>query len=121
MKWLVWISVVAACQRGDSNDSAKPAAKPAPKPGISAEYREDITSLCDVVHLSEADKLPPEERMPSIAMWLGPHIKTPEGHDFLVSIQPLVGEAKAQALEAEARRVGLAGCALAAEWRKPPG
>jgi hypothetical protein len=50
-------------------------------------------------------------------MWLGPHITTEDGHKYLVEIAPLQGEAKASALEAEARRVGLGGCPLAAEWR----
>jgi hypothetical protein len=34
-----------------------------------------------------------------------------------VRIAPLTGEPKAKALEAEARRVGLGSCALAAAWR----
>ena len=50
-------------------------------------------------------------------MWLGPHITTDEGHKFLIAIQPLQGAAKGAALDAEAHRVGLGGCALAAEWR----
>ena len=36
---------------------------------------------------------------------------------FGTRIQPLTGNDKADALEAEARRVGHDGCALAAEWR----
>jgi hypothetical protein len=45
-------------------------------------------------------------------------LKTPEAHEFLVKIQPLEGEPKARALDDEAHRVGLASCALSAEWRK---
>jgi PBP1b-binding outer membrane lipoprotein LpoB len=104
MKWIAVAFALAGCHR-----------EPAPP----ADYVEDITNLCDVVHLAKADELPRGDRAPIIAMWLGPHIKSSEGHDFLVKIQPLTGDAKANALEAEARKVGLSGCALAAEWREP--
>jgi cell division protein FtsN len=50
-------------------------------------------------------------------MWLGPHVTTNDGREFLVAIQPLEGDAKALALETEAKRVGLTTCALATEWR----
>lgn len=126
MKWplvAVLFGSLAACQ------SKEPPPAPAsgsggkiislPKAALTDGYKADITTLCDVVHLSEADQKPSEERWPIIAMWLGPHIKTPEGHDFLVAIQPLQGEAKALALETEAKRVGLTTCALVAEWRQP--
>ena len=110
MKWIAWIAVaLAGCQT-----------KASPPVAVPAAYVEDITNLCDVVHLSKADEMPRGQRSPIIAMWLGPHIKTPEGHNFLVHISPLVGDAKADALDAEAHRVGLAGCALSAEWRAPP-
>jgi hypothetical protein len=109
MKAIAWLVIACACQQGKGD---------APKPEASEGYRQDIANLCDVVQLSGADKLPPSDRDPTIAMWLGPHIKTSEGHEFLVSIHPLEGEPKARALEAEARRVGLPGCALAAEWRR---
>lgn len=88
-----------------------------PKAPVTDEYRTDITSLCDCVHLSGADQYSKDERWPIIAMWLGPHITTDAGHEFLIAIQPLQGEAKALALETEAKRVGLANCDLANEWR----
>jgi hypothetical protein len=88
------------------------------QPSASAEYRADIANLCDAVAQSGADKIPDDQRIAVIAMWLGPHISTKQGHEFLVSIQPLQGEAKAKKLDAEAARVGLPGCALSAEWRK---
>jgi hypothetical protein len=120
MKRFVWLLIaVAACQKGDA--SAPP---PAPasgsgtaRPFVTDDYRKDIDSLCNVVHLSGADAQPEEARQAIIAMWLGPHITTEDGHKYLVSIAPLQGEAKANELEAEARRVGLGGCPLAAEWR----
>jgi hypothetical protein len=108
MKWIAWLVLVAACQHGDGE---------APKPGIDETYRQDIKSLCDVVRLSEADKVAESERAPIIAMWLGPHIQTDQARQFLATVQPLTGETKAQALETEARRVGLPSCALANEWR----
>ncbi len=109
MKWTVVALLVVGCQKtGD---------KPSQPPPDDA-YRADIYSICDCVHLSGADKLPKDEQWPAIALWLGPQIKTPEGHAFLVKIQPLEGEAKASALDAEAHRVGLTSCALSAEWRQ---
>ena len=103
---LACLLLVAACHKSKS------------APAVTPEYKQDIVNLCDVVHLSGADQLPEGSRTPSIAMWLGPHIKTPEGHDFLVKIQPLEGMAKASALDAEAKRVGIGTCALADEWRR---
>lgn len=86
---------------------------------IADDYKADIDNLCDVMKRSGADQLEPGARNPTIAMWLGPNIKTPAAHQFLVQIQPLQGADKANALEAEAKRVGIADCPLAAEWRKP--
>jgi hypothetical protein len=99
--------VAAGCQRGPGG-----AAQPA-----SEAYRRDIENLCNAMASSGADQLPVGERAPAIATWLGAHVQTPEAHAYLVRIQPLVGEPKAAALEGEARRVGLSGCALAAAWR----
>jgi hypothetical protein len=123
--------MLAACQ-ADPSQTPPPTAEPTaaaqgantavislPKAPVTEEYRSDITSLCDCVHLSGADQYPPGERGPIIAMWLGPHITTNDGHEFLIAIQPLEGEAKALALETEARRVGLPKCELANEWRTP--
>ncbi len=127
MKWPLFAAVfgaLAACQSGNQDAPPRPSSGSAttvislPKAVVNDAYRSDITTLCDVVHLSEADKMPKDERWPIIAMWLGPHIKTSDGHEFLVAIQPLQGEAKALALETEAKRVGLTTCALVDEWRQ---
>lgn len=131
MKWplvAVLFGSLAACQ-SNKQDSPKPASGSGgdgktkiislPKAAVTDGYKADITTLCDVVRLSAADKKPKDERWPIIAMWLGPNIKTTEGHEFLVAIQPLQGEAKALALETEAKRVGLTTCALVTEWREP--
>jgi hypothetical protein len=117
---LLVVCALAACQSGNTSPAPAPAPKAGPtipQPYVTDGYRNDITSICDVVKLSGADKEDPGARQAVIAMWLGPHITTDEGHKFLIAIQPLQGAAKGNALEAEAHRVGLGGCALASEWR----
>src|ERR1044071_2689381 len=109
MKWIAYL-LAFGCQSGEARQ-APPAPAGSkivqlPKAAVTEAYRADITTLCDVVHLSNADQQPKDERWPIIAMYLGPHIKTSEAHDFLVAIQPLRGEAKALALETEGKRVG---------------
>jgi hypothetical protein len=118
MKQIAWLvaglGVIAAlgatlgagCQRG-----TEPAAPP------SDLYRQDIARLCDVVAASGADQRTDNDRAYTIATWLAAHLETQEARDYLVRIAPITGEPKAEALETEARRVGLARCALAAEWR----
>jgi hypothetical protein len=110
MRQIAWLvagfGVVAGCQRG-----TEPAAPP------SDLYRRDIARLCDVVAASGADQLGDNDRAYTIATWLAAHLETQDARDYLVRIAPLTGEPKAAALEAEAHRVGLGGCALAAEWR----
>lgn len=122
MKWsLALVLFVAACQEGKQQqqvvDQTSTTVISLPKPEITPAYRADITTLCDVVKLSGAEDKPKDERWQVIAMWLGPQIKTTDGHEFLVAIQPLKGEAKALALDTEAKRVGLTTCTLATEWR----
>jgi len=101
------LGLAASCRR----DSGSPAAQ------VPAPYKSDIESLCDSVVRSGADQLTPGNRPLAIATWLGQHLQTEEAHQYLVKIQPLDGDAKAHALDAEALRVGLPGCALSAEWR----
>jgi hypothetical protein len=126
MKWIACLALAAGCQ-ADARKSSPPheAADPAgttivqlPKAALTAAYKADIATLCDCVRLSGADQKPKGERWTVVAMWLGPNIKTSEGHDFLVAIQPLTGETKALALETEAKRTGLPRCELASEWRR---
>jgi len=119
MKRIAWLVLAAACQSGSgSAPTPRPqATSEAPRAFVTDGYRKDIEALCNVMHESGADAQPPDARQAIIAMWLGPHITTQEGHDYLIRIQPLQGEAKAAELEGEAHRVGLAGCPLAAEWR----
>ncbi len=103
------LGIIAGCQHGDGG---------APAP-VAAPYRLDIETVCNVVVLSGADQLAAGERALTIASWLASHLETTEAHDYLIKIQPLTGAPKAAALEAEAKRVGLPRCALAAEWRDP--
>jgi hypothetical protein len=108
---------LVACQKGET-DSA-PAAKSVVAAAPGADYANDIAALCDSVTRSGADKVDEDARALTIANWLGANLKSAESRQFLVQIQPLVGEPKATALDTEAKRVGLSGCALAAEWRTP--
>jgi hypothetical protein len=123
MKWaaVYWVLLATAgCQSGDKPTTAtadNTTVIQLPKAQLTDGYRADIRTLCDVVRLSGADQKPKDERWTVVAMYLGPQIKTTEGRDFLVAIQPLKGEPKALALETEAKRVGLASCELANEWR----
>jgi hypothetical protein len=116
MKWISCLAValaVAACQssRDDRSNEA-----PAPSDPV---YKRDIEKVCDVVALSGAAGMADNDRMFTIANWLSANLESPQTRTYLARIQPLTGNAKAEALEAEARRVGLPGCALAAEWRRP--
>jgi hypothetical protein len=133
MKWIACLVALAACQSGNA-EQASPSRQSAvtatgsstgsstvislPKAEMTDAYRADITNLCSAMQQSGALDHPADERWQVIAMWLGPHITTDAGHEFLVAIQPLQGDAKALALENEAKRAGLAKCDLANEWRK---
>jgi hypothetical protein len=109
MKWTALLLVLVACQHGGGEAAPK----------VSDAYRADIASLCDSMQLSGTDQMQgDDQRIPTQAMWLGEHIKTPEGRAFMVSLNPMRAEQHAKALDDEAHRVGLAACALSAEWRK---
>ncbi len=97
---------------------ASPASPAGPPP--SKEYAADIEKLCDVVRLAGVEGDRTNDRLLLIANWLAANLTTAESRQFLVRIQPLGDEPKADALDAEARRVGLPGCNLSAEWRSPP-
>jgi hypothetical protein len=106
-----------ACQRGETEPGTR--AQPVVATGApGSDYALDIAALCDSVARSGATD--DDSRALTIANWLAANLKTAESRKFLVQIQPLAPEPKATALEAEARRVGLSGCALAALWRTPP-
>jgi hypothetical protein len=106
----LWMVLLIACGSG--------AAKEEPAK-VDGPYKADIEGLCDVVVRSGSTELDQNDRVFKIATWLSGNLQTPESRKFLSTIQPLKGNAKADALDAEAKRVGLASCALATEWRKP--
>ncbi|MGE0868055.1 MAG: hypothetical protein AB7P03_05830 [Kofleriaceae bacterium] len=112
--------VVAGCQRGETNQPPLASAPnvgtaPAASPTEYTEYKADIEALCDVIQRSGAGE--DDARTLTTANWLAANLKTQESRKFLVKIQPVTGIAKAEALETEAKRVGLSGCALAQMWR----
>jgi hypothetical protein len=111
------IASLAGCQSGASDESKTGPSTATPPAGITKDYAADIEKLCDVIRLSGA----PEDDAQTLttANWLAANLTTPESRKFLVSIQPLVGAKKADALDAEAKRVGLSSCALSTLWRKP--
>jgi hypothetical protein len=108
----IWFVALLGC--GDS----KPADPAQPPPVSDRAYAADIENLCDVVARSGAKGASAPTYV--TATWLGSHLTTQDSRKFLARIQPLGREPKAAALEAEARRVGLTGCALADDWRNAP-
>jgi hypothetical protein len=119
MKWPVYLVLAAACQSGSEKETpSNTTVIQLPKADVTDAYRADITTLCDVVKLSGADQKPKDERWTVTAMYLGSNLKTPEGKEFMVAIKPLRADVKALALETESKRVGLAACPLADEWRE---
>jgi hypothetical protein len=121
MKQIAWLfaCALAGCQQPAAAPPGEGSAAPAPALPPSA-YRQDIDNLCDAVARSGAAERPAAEHPLLVARWLGTTLTTDAAHQFLVKIQPLAGAAKADALDAEARRVGLPGCPLAAVWRANP-
>ena len=117
--WFVLVAILG-CQSGPEDSGRTDQEVAAPLPRAAGPYASDIEKLCNVVVRSGADTIPGPDRHYPIATWLAANLTTPESRKFLVKIQPMVGEAKAVALETEAHRVGLAGCPLANEWRTPP-
>lgn len=122
--------LVAACNQSSGQSQAKTNEAEPAHPGTigaaaasgsgSEAYKLDIENLCEAMERSGASKETADSHQFVIANWLAANLKTEDSRKFLVKIQPLNGEAKATALDDEAKRVGLAGCSLSAEWRKPP-
>lgn len=128
MKRLVVFAFLFGCQPGEEDHSVKPVPPTPPTPPApmvnappievptATPYAADIQRICHAMHLSGADTDPGGAQV-VVANWLAGHIETPQAHDFLVEIAPLVGAAKADRLDAEAHKVGLPDCALAPIWR----
>jgi hypothetical protein len=117
MKSLALVLVVAAsgCQGGEQSAGAAPST--AAGSATTAEYAKDIERLCNVMTLSGADQQGPGDRMLTTANWLSENMKTPEAKRFMLQTNQTPADTRAAVLEAEATRVGLTGCPLAAMWR----
>jgi hypothetical protein len=124
-RWLLLVTLACNSSEPRRDKSAALAPEPvlvapaADAIGSASPYADDVEKLCDVVSRSSTTGMG-DERMVLIANWLSANLVTEEARDFLAKIQPLVGTDKADALDAEAKRVGLPACALAAEWRAAP-
>jgi hypothetical protein len=98
---------LAACQRGESSRDWK-----------ATPIGRDVDRICNAVVQSGADAQPAGARQMLVAQWLGSNIESQDGRDFLAGLARHQGAAKADALEAKAKDVGLGGCPLAAQWRQ---
>jgi hypothetical protein len=117
-RFFLVLLVLSGCQSDDKKASKQPeAAAMAPPASDDKAYAEDIGRFCDSMALSGADKLQKLERVAPHSKWLGENLKTKAAQQFLIKTAPLKGAERADAYEAEAKRVGLPGCALAAEFR----
>jgi hypothetical protein len=113
MKWLVLLACIG-CQSGEVG---APAEGRRPTGATTSEYAGDVERLCNAMTLSGADKLPQGERMMPLAQWVAANLKTPEGKAFMLKTNQMPKGEHAEALVAEAKRVGLEDCPLAAYWR----
>lgn len=119
-------AVASACQRKPSETKAtEPAAPPvglAPVAAAPGTWRDtplgrDLDRICNVVERSGAAALPEGEQVMATLQWLPANIESESGREFLASIAHLEGDAKADALDAGARKVGLSDCPTAGLWR----
>jgi hypothetical protein len=99
---------LASCQQTDAQTDYR-----------STPLGRDVHRICNAVELSGVDREPTNRQL-FIAQWLGANIESVDGRNFLVSLARVEGEAKVKVLEDQARRVGLSGCPLAAEWKPKP-
>jgi len=81
-------------------------------------YDRDIDRICNVERLSGALDVPEGGRQLAIAQWLPGALETEDAHTFLVKFGRLGPAEKAAALDAEAKKAGLAECPLARSWHK---
>lgn len=131
--------LLLGCQRNHTTtdepapDVAKPAAteraEPAPAPVApqtvapngawrASPLGRDIERVCNVLTYAGVADKSPNEQLNAILEWLPRNIESEDGRNFLGSIAELQGNAKADALDAGAHKVGLTDCPLALVWRK---
>jgi hypothetical protein len=84
--------------------------------GGSDPLAQDLARLCDCERLSGAAEQPPEQRMYTIAQWLGAELKTDEARQFLAQFQRTAPGERAALLRVEASHHGLSSCPLADTW-----
>jgi hypothetical protein len=99
---------ITGCQRGDRATEWR-----------STPLGRDVDRICNALEQSGARQQPAGAHQMLVAQWLGSHIESQDGRDFLASLARLEGAAKADALDAKAKEVGIATCPLSAEWRAP--
>jgi hypothetical protein len=78
----------------------------------------DLERICNVLAYTGVADKSANQQLDAILEWLPRSIESEDGRNFLGSIAELQGPAKADALDAGARKVGLTDCPLALEWRK---
>lgn len=120
-------ALAGACQRKPSEtkseDPQQPPAAAAPVAvAVQGDWRSsplgrDLDRICNVVERSGAAALPEGEQVMATLQWLPANIESESGREFLASIAHLEGDAKADALDAGARRAGLSDCPTALLWR----
>ena len=79
----------------------------------------DLDRICHVMKYSGAEQEGPENHAYMTAQWLGEHLESGEGRDFLVEIAQLDAMHKVQQLEAKAQQLGVPECPTVAMWRAP--
>jgi hypothetical protein len=107
------VAVLGGCQQGGDKPTEAQAQVPA---SVGDAYRRDVERICNVLALSGADQRPAEEWLWTTSSWLGDNVVTDDGRAFMIAFKQ--APAPAQALRAEAGRVGLDGCPLADWWAK---
>lgn len=113
---------VAAAPATEAANEAAPEVRAAPVAAsgswqLSALGR-DLERICNVLTYTGTVGKTGNDQLAAILDWLPRNIESEDGREFLGSIAELQGNAKADALEAGASKVGLTGCELATIWRK---
>lgn len=117
---------VAPAPTTPASPTPEPAAAPtAPPQQVAANgawraspLGRDIERVCNVLTYAGVADKSPNEQLNAILEWLPQNIESEDGRNFLGSIAELQGNAKADALDAGAHKVGLTDCPLALVWRK---
>jgi len=82
-------------------------------------YRRDVDRICNAEAQSGALELEEGARAMHVAQWLGSHIESQDGREFLASLSRADPKGKAMLLQQESQKLGLGDCALAQAWSGP--